>query len=60
MISQAAQLYSTYSWGGPLFIYQGRDQGTNTTTREDFFGLVRYDYSQKPSYTAYQQAAAAL
>jgi hypothetical protein len=56
MISQAAQLYSTYSWGGPLFIYQGRDQGTNTSSTEDFFGFVAHNFSRKPSFGAFRRA----
>jgi len=58
MLTKAYQLYRTYDWGGPLFSYQGRDQSaTDTSTRENFFGLTRYDYSPKPAFTAYQQAA---
>jgi hypothetical protein len=53
MISEAFSLWSSYDWGGPLFVYQGRDSGTDTSTSEDFFGLLRYDFSQKPAYAAY-------
>jgi hypothetical protein len=60
MLSQAYQLWSGYSWAGPLFFYQGRDQSTDTSSRENFFGFLRYDNSQKPSYAAYQQAVATL
>jgi hypothetical protein len=56
MITQAAQLYSTYSWGGPLLIYQGRDQGTDTSTTEDFFGFVTPNFSRKPSFSAFRRA----
>ena len=60
MLTGAYQLYSTYDWGGPLFFYQGRDQGTSTNSNENFFGFLRADFSAKPSYTAYQQAVATL
>jgi hypothetical protein len=30
--------------------------GSNTYTRENFFGFLRYDFSPKPSYAAYQAA----
>jgi hypothetical protein len=56
MITRAYALWETYDWAGPLFVYQHRDQGTSTSTRENFFGLVRTDYSQKPAYAAYQSA----
>jgi hypothetical protein len=58
MLTKAYQLYRSYDWAGPLFFYQGRDAGTTTDTRENFFGLTRYDSTTKPAYTAYQQATA--
>jgi hypothetical protein len=60
MISRAFALWSTYSWAGPLFIYDGRDLGTSTDTIENFFGISNSDFSPKPSYYAYQSAAAAF
>jgi len=60
MITRAFQLWSTYSWAGPLFIYDARDQGTDTSTRENFFGLFNHDFSPKPSAAAYETAVAAL
>ena len=49
MITRAYQLWSTYSWAGPLFVYDGRDMGTSTSTSQNFFGLSNYDFSPKPS-----------
>ncbi len=60
MISSAFQLWGSYSWAGPLFIYQGRDQGTDPSTRENFFGFINFDGTPKPAYSAYQQAVAKL
>jgi hypothetical protein len=60
MITRAFQLWSTYSWAGPLFVYDSRDQGTSTSTRENFFGLFNYDFSPKPSAAAYEAAVATL
>lgn len=57
MIAEAYTVWQTYSWGGPLFTYSGRDLGTSTDTRENFFGLMRYDFTKKPSFAAYQAAA---
>jgi polysaccharide biosynthesis protein PslG len=57
MLTKAYQLYRSYTWAGPLFFYQGRDQSaTDTSTRENFFGLTHNDFTPKPAYTAYQQA----
>jgi polysaccharide biosynthesis protein PslG len=58
-VTSAYTLWKSYPWAGPLFTYEFRDNGTSTTSRENFFGLVRYDLSQKPSYAAYKSAVAA-
>jgi hypothetical protein len=55
MIQSAYSLWREYDWGGPLFTYQHRDLGTSRATRENFYGLVRYDYSKKPSFRAYRR-----
>jgi hypothetical protein len=57
MITKAYSLWKTYDWAGPLFTYQGRDIGTDTSDRLNFFGLLRHDFSKKPAYTAYQNMA---
>ena len=59
IITKAYSTWRTYGWSGPLFTYQGRDLGTSTDTRENHFGLLRNDWSQKPAYDAYRQAVAA-
>ncbi len=43
---------------GPFFFYSLHDNGTNTNTPENFFGLLRYDWSQKPAYQTFQQTIA--
>ena len=58
IIKRAYTYWSTYDWGGPLFTYTIRDHGTATWTNENFFGLLRNDYSKKPSYSAYQRQVA--
>ena len=58
-VTEAFKLFGSYSWAGPLFVYNFRDDGTSTATRENFFGLIRYDFSLKPAYSTYQAAAAA-
>lgn len=56
LLVSAVQQYETYPWAGPFFWYSYKDLGTNTDTRENFFGLVRADGTHKPAYAAYQQA----
>jgi hypothetical protein len=50
MLTDAINLYKSYDWTGPLLWYTYRDGGTTTNTNENFFGLIRNDYSQKPAY----------
>jgi polysaccharide biosynthesis protein PslG len=57
MITNAISLVRSYDWAGPLFWYSGRDLGTSTSSRENFFGLLRNDFSRKPAYAAYKAAA---
>jgi hypothetical protein len=48
LVTNAYNLFQAYSWSGPLFWFSYKDYtGGN-------FGLVRPDYSHKPSYKAYQ------
>jgi hypothetical protein len=47
-----------WSWAGPGFLYNYRDKGTNLADREQNFGIIRWDWSLKPSFTAYKNAAA--
>lgn len=58
-ITRAYELFKTYSWAGPLFVWSSRDAGIDTGTNYNFFGLLRNDFSTKPSFAAYQAAAAA-
>jgi polysaccharide biosynthesis protein PslG len=53
-LKAAWKLWGSYDWAGPLMWYAGRDLGTATTTRENFFGLLRNDFSAKPAFTALQ------
>ncbi|HSX32756.1 MAG TPA: cellulase family glycosylhydrolase [Candidatus Saccharimonadales bacterium] len=55
MVSDAINLYKSYTWVGPFFWYSYQDSGTDTSTNENFFGLVRYDGSQKPAYQTFKQ-----
>lgn len=42
-------------WSGPLFWYSYKDQGTSSETKENFFGLLRFDGSKKSAYTLLQE-----
>lgn len=58
MISQALTLARSYSWAGPLFVYDLRDFRVygKTTDPQSYYGLLRYDGSAKPSFAAYESA----
>jgi hypothetical protein len=58
MLTRAYKLFNSYRWAGPLFWYAARDQGTDRSTREDFYGLLRKDFSPKPASDAYRALAA--
>jgi GH35 family endo-1,4-beta-xylanase len=59
LVKDAYAKWKTWSFAGPLFWYSARDQGTNSADREQNFGLVKNDYSPKPSFSAYQAVVAA-
>jgi hypothetical protein len=56
MIRRGYRLWSGYRWAGPLFTYQGRDEGFDASTNEDFFGLIKYNGVPKPAFWAFQRA----
>lgn len=41
---------SNTDWMGPFFWYSFIDEGQSNVTPENFFGLLRYDWSEKPAY----------
>lgn len=59
ILDQAYRLNMTYPWAGPLFWYSYADLGTSTDTRENHFGLVRFDGSAKPALDVYRRRAEA-
>lgn len=51
MVQRTFQLYSqNKSWIGGFFWYSLRDNGTSKTDPENFFGLLRNDWSHKPAF----------
>jgi hypothetical protein len=58
-VTRAVNAWRTYDWAGPLMWYAARDQGTSTVTRENFFGIIRYDFRPKAAYWAFAAAVGA-
>lgn len=56
ILSQAVAVFRSYSWAGPMLFYDYRDLSTATTTNENFFGILRFDGSQKPGYSSLKEA----
>ncbi len=54
MLSQAVNYVKNSSWAGPFFWYSYEDVGTSTSDSENFFGIIRYDGSTKPSYQVFK------
>jgi hypothetical protein len=56
MIQEEVDYNQSFPWAGPVFIYSYKDNGTDTSTTENFFGILRADGSRKPSYTSLKNA----
>jgi hypothetical protein len=54
MIQEAFDMARGLNFMGPLFVYTYKDRGTDTSDTENFFGLIRYNGSQKPSYSTFK------
>jgi polysaccharide biosynthesis protein PslG len=59
LVTDAYAKLKTWTWAGPAFFYSYRNVGTNLSNIADNFGIIRYDWSLKPAYGAFQTAAAA-
>jgi hypothetical protein len=55
IIERAYRLWAGYRWAGPLFTYEGRDLGYQGDTNENFFGLLKFDGTPKPAFSAFQR-----
>jgi hypothetical protein len=49
---EALRVWQASPYAGPAIVYSIRDFGTNPRNYDDNFGLVRYNGSPKPAYTA--------
>jgi hypothetical protein len=56
-VARGYELWSTYSWAGPLFFYEGRDNGNDAGNAYDNYGFATTGFSLKPSFYSYQTAA---
>ena len=60
MVTRSYQLWASYSWAGPLFVYSGRDQGNDNSSTSDWYGLLQANWVPKPAYDAYWAVSHAL
>ncbi|MDC7787114.1 hypothetical protein PQJ75_24095 [Rhodoplanes sp. TEM] len=56
IIADGFRLQQRAAWLGPLIVYAYQDAGTDPSTQENFFGLLRADGSRKPAWEAFRQA----
>ena len=57
MVTNAYALIRSYDWSGPVLTWHhDQDECTTSNDVECFFGLIRYDGSNKPGYDAFVAA----
>jgi hypothetical protein len=58
-VKEAYTLWRSYSWGGPLFVYTQRDKTRYGASGGSFnyYGMLRFDFSPKPAWSAYRALA---
>jgi hypothetical protein len=54
-VTDSVKYVRASSWIGPMFWYSYQDRSTDSSSNENFFGLLRADGSRKPAYTAFKQ-----
>jgi polysaccharide biosynthesis protein PslG len=57
LIAGACSRFPRYAFAGPLCCYSYRDAGPDTSDSEQNFGLVRYDWSEKPALDAFRASS---
>jgi hypothetical protein len=55
-LTQAIAAAKTTSWIGGMYLYSWKDDGTDTSNSEDWFGLLTAAGAHKPAYTAVKNA----
>jgi len=56
MLTDAITQYKKTPWLGAFFWYTYQDSGTSTSSNQNFFGLLNYNGTPKPAYTAFHTA----
>ncbi len=56
-VTKAFALWKQYGLATPIFIYEGRDGGTEPANSQHHYGMLRYDWSRKPAYDAFKAVA---
>lgn len=58
-VTEAYTLWRGYGWAGPLFVYTERDKLPYGASADSFnyYGMLRYDFSPKPAWSAYRALA---
>ena len=59
ILTRGYELWSSYSWAGPLIWFSYQDTGADPSLRDDFFGLTRTGGAPKPAYFAFKALAGA-
>lgn len=57
ILTRAYELWSSYSWTGPLIWFSYQDTGVDQASRDEFFGLTQADGAPKPAYFAFKTLA---
>jgi hypothetical protein len=60
MIGAGLTALNAARWAGPAFLYDFRDKGTDLSSVDENFGLVRHDWSRKPAYAVFRRLATRL
>jgi polysaccharide biosynthesis protein PslG len=55
MLTKSYTISESYAWAGPFFWYSLHDGENSKTTVENFFGIIRFNGSYKPAYSALQR-----
>jgi polysaccharide biosynthesis protein PslG len=53
------QLFTSYAWAGPMFLYKYRDDCANPASYDCGHGLTRSDFSPKPAFRSYRSVVTA-
>jgi polysaccharide biosynthesis protein PslG len=52
---QAVNAVKSYPWAGPMFWYSYQDLGTDASSNENFFGIIKHNGAKKQIYSTFQR-----